>query len=821
MLGFTGSSSKATKQQKATPRKTAQQTIPYKFVYGGDSEPDGIIETSAGVLTRTYRIADVSYTDVGDEKQDSLLKMYESMLNSFDHNNSYEITINKSREDMTLFEKEVLMPLQYDDEYYDTLREENNEMMRTNLAEGTNNTKTDIYLTVAVEAEDLSDAKKKFLTSEKTINTSLTKINGKALKPVSLTERLELLYNIYNNGHEEDFSRERIIKGKKVKALDFDNMMKMKYSTKDIIAPPSFQFEKNYMMLGDRYARAMYLKNIPTWLSSVLINTIAEVPAQMVVSMHFQPIEQQKAVDFAQAQYTNIGGDVVKAQQNLTKNGGSPDLIPPKLKTAYDDSTELLDSLTNRNMTLLHTTVVCLVFADTLEDLNTFTTMIKNRAKTLVCQMETLTTQQEQGLNAVLPLCVNNLYVHKVFTSNTASAIQPFSEEKFNHKGGLSYGYNTNSREIIRINKQILPNQNSVILGVPGGGKSVTAKLEMEQIFLNRPNSQIIVIDPEGEYRGICAKFKGQVVTVAPGSTSHINPLDLDMTPDEDGERSPLSEQISYITSLCEIMCNSAGFSGEYKGIIDNALTQLYTPYIEELKKRGIYIDRDICPTLKDFHQLLKNSNDPSARRLAKEIEVYCTGHSDMFAYKTNIDPDSKMIVYDIFSLGQNMLPLGMSVCMNAIWNKMISNKGKGISTFLYVDEFYLMLRNIGTAQYLQMIWKRARKWMGVPTGLTQNVGDLIKNEYGQAIILTSSMIVMLKQSAFDCAQLASPQLCNLSPDQMEYVIHAGVGQGLIKIGDSVVPYTNRVPTSSELYRLISTKSAEAEKATASLEKAV
>lgn len=705
-----GSLEKVLKKKAGLPDKvpdTVQNTIPYIRVYDDKYTNGGIIETEEGKFTKSYYLADANYSNKDPETQDEILIALENILNSFNHSNSYEITINNRTIDQEEFNKQVLM--EYTQDGFDDLRVQHNTILLDKMMEGKNNLKAEKYLTIGVPASSVRDSMDMFSLIEHELHLQFKKINDVGIVPIPLVERLEIFHDIYNVGTEGNFK----------KTFNLDAMLKQGITTKDLIGPSSFDFKKpNMFKMGDTYGRVLFLNAIPAALVSHLMESLSSISTNMLLSAHYEAISQDKAVSFASGQITNIGGDVVKAQKNLSRAGASPDLISPKLATAEKDAKELLADLTEGNQKLFHVTVVAVVFAQNEADLNLYTEQIQTKAKTAVCSLKVLDLQQEQGLNTALPLATNSLKTHRIMTSETASAVQPFSTQEIQVKGGFYYGMNPLSKNLIIYNRASGNNQNGVILGSPGAGKSFAAKLEMYQTNLNTTNSQTFVIDPEREYVALANRLSGKVFPITPGGNIHVNPLDLNITRGDNADGDPFAAKVDYVIALCERMLGGRSeLSGYMKGIIDNTLTELYQPYIDSLEKRGITIDTEICPTLKDFYTALTTRKEAEARNLASAIQMYCTGTLDLFAYHTNISTDEKFIVYDISNIGTNLWELAMQICLNDIWNRMIANKARSVRTWFYIDEFYLLLQQPSTAQYLQMVWKRARKWMGTPTG--------------------------------------------------------------------------------------------------------
>lgn len=808
-----GSTNKLESFQKLVVRankkgaQSVQESIPYKRVYEDTNTNGGVIEVENGLFTKSYVLGDTNYSDAGEEKQEQILQIFEKILNSFAINTHYEITLNNRTIDQEEFNKRVL--IEYQNDKYDKIRAEQNELILDKMQEGKNNTRVEKYITVGVPAENIKEAMEYFGDVERELDIKIKKINGRGLNGMvlSLKDRLEILHDIYNVGKEGSFAG----------MYNLNTIMSQGITTKDIIGPSYMNFSKaDYIQIDDKFARTLYLKALPEKLSSSVLESLMRVATNIVLSVHYEIQPQDKAVSFASAQVTNIGGEVVKAQKNLSKSGASGDLISPKLNTAYNDSRFLLDALTNGSQSLFHVTVVATVFADTKEDLDLYTEQFKTRAKDVLCTMDILRMQQEQGFNSCLPLANNVIEAHRIMTTSAAAALQPFSTQELQIKGGFYYGLNQHSKNLIIYNRGIARNRNGVILGKPGGGKSFAAKMEMLQAYLSGEDCQIYIIDPEREYVSLGKELDATIIKIQPDTTGEgprLNPLDLDITKGDEGD--PVSEKIDFVISLVETMTGGRNeLNGYAKSIIDNTLQSLYAPYIAELTKTGKTIDTSICPTLADFYDALKARREPEAQNLAMSIQMYCKGSLNLFASRTNIDTNNRMVIYDTKHIGSNLQELGMQICLNDIWNRMISNKAKNIRTYFYVDEFYLLLRQLSAAKYLEMIWKRARKWQGVPTGITQNVSDLIHSEQGNTILKTSDFALIMPQAFEDRYALAT--IFQISDELQQYITDGAgntSGEGLIYTSSSIVPFENHIPNTSPIYKILSTKAEDDESA--------
>lgn len=778
--------------------KTVQQSIPYLRVYDDTRTMGGIIETEEGQFSKSYLLADANFSDAGEDRQEEILEILEKIFNSFSPENSYEITAFNRTIDQESFNKKILMD--YSNDGYDDLRIKHNELLLDKMQEGRNNLKTERYLTISLKATSIKEAVDKFASIERDLTVKFKQINQNGIEALSLKERLEVLHDLYNMGKEGEFD----------KFFDLETISKQGLKTKDFIGPSCIDTShSDYLIMDGVYSKTLFLKSIPSKLTTILIESLMDIATNVVTSVHYEVQPQEKAASFASAQVTNIGGEIAKAQKSLSKAGVSPDLISQKLDVAQKDAKQLLAAITEESQSLFHATLVATIFAPNLEDLKLYTEQIRSRAKGFMCNLDVLRMQQEQAFNTMLPLGVNHVSTHRILTTKSVVALQPFSTQELQVKNGFYYGLNQLSKNLVIYNRSKSTNQNGVILGAPGGGKSFAAKMEMYQAYLNTKDTQIFIIDPEREYESLGKELGATIIPIMPGGEYHINPLDLDITPDNDGD--PFATKVDFVICMVERMLGGRNeLNGYIKGIIDNTLQELYSPYIQELQKRGQTLNTEICPTLRDFYDALRSRKEAEAKNLAQSIQMYCTGTLNLFASHTNIDTSKRMIIYDTKNIGTNLKELGMQICLNDIWNRMISNRKKNIRTWFYIDEFYLLLHQPSAAQYLQMVWKRARKWMGSPTGITQNVSDLLNSEEGYAILQTSDFALLLKQAPLDRASLA--KIYNISEEQQEYInTNAGSGTGLIIASGTIIPFENIVPSSSDIYKLLSTKAEDAE----------
>lgn len=780
--------------------KTVQQSIPYERVY-----KNGIIETETGVFTKSYLLNDVNFQIATQEEQENIFCLYGDLLNTFGAEIGVEITIYNRNIDQEKFCQNTMLKPKHDSLNY--LREEYNQMLIDKMSEGRNNMKKEKYLTLRINAENIDEAISIFNRLDGEVSSAVKKITGSDNPPMTTIERLNVLYDIYNIGNENAFLRKAKIDGHEATTFNFEHIKQLGLTTKDVIGPEGMHFDAQYFMVGDKYARTLYLDNLPTFLSTELLSDMSNAPCNMLVSVHFESLRQDKSIALVRNQIVNINSNVIEAQKRASKGGWDPNLVSPNLMNAQNEAARLMQDMTRRNQKLFLVTAVATIFADTKEELDKLTEDLQTSISKHLCQLKKLFYQQEQAFATSLPLGINKLEVKRLLTTESAAVFIPFSAQELSSPDGMYYGLNAVSKNMILYNRLSSRNYNGVILGTPGSGKSFSAKREIVNVLLNT-DDEVFILDPEREYAALAMLLGGEVVRIAAGSTTYVNPLDMDMRYGEtdDGSSDPVTLKSDFIISLCEtIIGGRYGLSPIQRSVIDRCVKQIYKPYIEYMAKtNNKTIDYDRMPTLIDFYNLLMAQPEPEAQQIALSLELYCTGSLDNFAHKTNVNTHSRFVIYDIKDLGSGMKEMGLQVCLDAIWNKIIANHAQGKKTWFYLDEFYLLTQTDSSAKFLQQIWKRARKWGGIPTGITQNVEDLLASKEARTIISNSDFVMMLNQAPLDRVELA--KMLNISPTQISYITNSDPGQGLIYNGKTIVPFIDKFPTDTKLYRVMTTK---------------
>ena len=780
--------------------KNVRDTIPFR----GIMPKNGIIETYPGTFTKTYHIEDINFSISPDEDQLLIFQHFIDMLNSFNENIKWEFSIfNHEINKKKTIEDIRILPQK---DGLNNLRRETNSILLSNLKKGNNSMKKDKMLTIAIEDRDAKHAAMQFKNIDNMVSQKIRKISGYDSKPYNSQERIQLLYNIYNQDSDYRLAT-GIYNNEEVFKLDY--LEKCGLSVKDIVGPSSFDFspngKKDIFMIGDMYAQTVYLDRIASSINSSFMADLCAIPTNMLLSSHFETIDNAKAVKLVRGQLSSIEAQVSSASKRNSEEGyfGA---LPPDLERAQSSARSLMEDITTRDQNIFYITFTITVFARTYEDLVENVKLIKSTAEKHMCAFKPLKYQQEFAFNTSLPLCRNDLFVNRLYPSDSAGIFIPYDTQEIMQKNAIFYGLNQVSKSMIMYDRCTGDNYNGLIFGYSGSGKSFTAKWEMISVLLRRPNAQVFVIDPQGEYNPLVKALNGQEIILAPGSRSYINPLDLDLSDAQSGDVDPITMKSDYIVSMFEVILGKGRSLGPiHIAIIDKAVKRIYRAYIDDMNRSGQTFDREKCPTLADLYHELDTMKDESyeAGQLADIISTYAIGSFDLFAHRTNIETNSRFVLYNTAQLGTGAKELGLHICINDVWNRMIANSKKDIYTWFYIDEFHILLESEGSTKFLRRIWKMARKWLGVPTGIMQNTEDLLRGEDSRAIFNNTSFIIMLKEPMMDRQNLQ--QLLNLSVSQLEYITESDKGSGLLYNGKVTIPFENRIEKNTEIYKIMST----------------
>ena len=760
---------------------TAQQTIPYLRMH-----PDGICQATDALYTKTIQFQDINYQLAQNEDKTAIFDGWCDFLNYFDSSIHFQFSFLNLSASIEEFEQSILIPDQNDD--FDDIREEYANMLRGQLAKGNNGLSKTKFITFGIEAENLRTAKPRLERIENDLLNSFKRL-GVAADPLSGKDRLKLLHSIYHLDGQERF------------LFDWNWLPLSGLSTKDYIAPSSFDFsESRNFRMGKRNCSVSFLQILAPELNDRMLADFLSMDNSLVVTLHIQSIDQTSAIKTIKRKITDLDRMKIEEQKKAVRSGYDMDIIPSDLATYGGEAKKLLQDLQSHNERMFLVTFLIINTADGKQQLDNNIFQAQGIAQKYNCQLVRLDFQQEAALNSSLPLGHNQIEIQRGLTTSSTAIFVPFTtQELFQREGEpLYYGLNALSNNLIMVDRKALKNPNGLILGTPGSGKSFSAKREIANAFLITQDD-ITICDPEGEYYPLVERLQGQVIKISPTSGHYINPMDINLNYSED--ESPLSLKSDFILSLCELIVGGRdGLQPIEKTVIDRCVRMVYQAYLNEPKPENV-------PILGDLHRILLEQPEKEARLIATALEIYISGSLNVFNHRTNVDIQNRLVCFDIKELGKQLKKLGMLIVQDQVWGRVTANRAEGRSTRYYIDEFHLLLKEEQTAAYSVEIWKRFRKWGGIPTGITQNVKDLLSSREIENIFENSDFVYMLNQAGGD-RQILAKQL-NISPHQLSYVTHSGEGEGLLFYGNVILPFADRFPKDTELYRIMTTKPAE------------
>ena len=775
--------SKGNTASKKEKKITAQQSIPYR-----EMGKDGICRVEDGYYSKTIRFYDINYQLAQNEDKNAIFENWCDFLNYFDSTIHFQLSFINHHSNMTEYEDVIRIKKQNDS--FDDLRTEFAQMLRNQLAKGNNGLVRTKYLTFGIEADNIREAKPKLERIETDILNNF-KILGVSAYPLNGVERLQIMYETFNQDSKVPFQ------------FSYDDVLRTGLNTKDYIAPSSFLFKngKDFRM-GDTMGAVSYLQILAPELTDKMLAEFLEMDCNLLVNLHIQSIDQMKAIKLVKAKVTDINRMKIEEQKKAVRSGYDMDIIPSDLNTYGGEAKRLLEDLQSRNERMFLVTVVFLNTAKDKQELENVVFQTAGIAQKYNCALKRLDYQQEPGLMSCLPLGKNWIPIKRALTTTSTAIFVPFTtQELFMAGESIYYGLNALSNNLIMADRKKLKNPNGLIVGTPGAGKSFAAKREITNVFIVTKDD-IIICDPEGEYFPLVRAFKGQVIRISPNSHDYINPMDINLNYADDDD--PLSLKSDFILSLCELIVGGKnGLEPVEKTIIDRCVRMVYQDYLEDPVPEKM-------PILEDLYNLLRKQEEAEAQRLATALEIYVNGSLKVFNHRTNVELNNRLVCFDIKDLGKQLKKLGMLIVQDQVWNRVTINRSVHKSTRYYIDEFHLLLKEEQTAAYSVEIWKRFRKWGGIPTGITQNVKDLLASREIENIFENSDFILMLNQASGD-RQILAKQL-NISPHQLSYVTNSGAGEGLIFYGNTIIPFKDRFDSSLMLYALMSSKPEDVEK---------
>ena len=767
---------KQDKEKIKVPR-FVQDIIPVKAIY-----EDGLFLVGKNKYSKSYKFLDINYAVASREDKEAMFLEYSELLNSLDTGSTAKITINNRRINKLDFEKKILLKDAGDD--LDKFRKEYNTMLDSQ-SKTANEIVQEKILTISVYKKTKEEARSYFSRIGADLSNHFSALGSKCIE-LDAKERLRIAHDFYRTGEETAFT------------FDIHEHMKLGHDFRDMICPDSAKFRSDYFQIGNRYGKVLFLKSYASFIKDSMVMELTELNKNMMLSIDIIPIPMDEAVKEAENRRLGIETNITNWQRRQNANNNWNSVIPYDLEQQRIESKDFLDDLITRDQRMFVSVLTMVITEETPEKLEILSDAIEQIAGKNMCQMGILRYQQLDGLETVLPFGVRKINALRTLTTESLAVFIPFKVQEIRHENGVFYGQNTISKNMIMVDRKQLLNGNSFILGVSGSGKSFTAKQEITSIKLREPDADIIIVDPEREYSPLVNALGGEVIKISATSDNHINAMDMNS---EYGDgANPVILKSEFILSLCEQLIGSGNLGPKQKSIIDRCTASVYRIF-----QQGNY--QGIPPTLQDFREELLKQEEPEAKEIALAIELFTNGSLNTFALNTNVDTSNKLICYDILDLGKQLLPIGMLVVLDSILNRITANRTKGKNTYIFIDEIYLLFQYEYSANFLFTLWKRVRKYGAYATGITQNVEDLLQSHTARTMLANSEFIIMLNQAYIDRLELG--KLLNISDEQMSFITNVGAGEGLMRVGSANVPFVNRFPKNTELYRLMTTKPGE------------
>ena len=755
---------------------SAQDSIPYLQI-----RVDGICQVTPTHFTKTIQFRDINYQLSDNEDKQAIFDGWCDFLNYFDSSIKFQFSFVN----LTALRESFVRAIPLRSDQFESIQRELSKIIEEQQAKGNNGIVKTKYLTFGIDADNIRSAKPRLERIETDILNNFKRL-GVSAEVLNGQERLRVLHDILRMDTPEPFT------------FRWEDLPRSGLSTKDYIAPSSFLFNraKDFRM-GRKFASVSFLQILAPELSDRILKDFLDIESNIVVNIHVQSVDQVSAIKTIKRTITDLDKSKIEEQKKAVRAGYDMDIIPSDLATYGAEAKKLLADLQSRNQRMFLVTFLILNTADTKRQLDNNVFQTNSIAQKYNCQLTQLDYQQEEGMVSSLPLGLNQIEIQRGLTSSGVAIFVPFTTQELfqDSPEALYYGINALSNNIIMVDRKLLKNPNGLILGTPGSGKSFSAKREISNVFL-ATDDDIMICDPEGEYFPLVQRLEGQVIKISPTSKHHINPMDINLNYSD--EENPLSLKSDFILSLCELIVGGKdGLKPVEKTIIDRCVRMVYQDYLNDPKPENM-------PILGDLYDCLRRQEEKEAQFVATALEIYVTGSLNVFNHQTDVDVSNRVVCYDIKELGKQLKKIGMLIVQDQVWNRVTINREASKATRYYIDEFHLLLKEEQTAAYSVEIWKRFRKWGGIPTGITQNVKDLLASREVENIFENSDFIYMLNQAAGDRKILA--QQLGISPHQLSYVTHSNAGEGLLFYGDTIVPFVDNFPKDTELYRLMTTR---------------
>lgn len=756
------------KEKFKIPRRV-QEVIPIKVIY-----PDGIFLVRKNVYSKTFKFTDINYAVASREDKEALFLEYSELLNSLDSGATTKLTINNHRLNKAAFEKSILIPLKEDG--LDLYRKEYNQML-LDKATTTNSMLQEKYVTISISRKKYKEARTYFTRVGTELMAHFSRLGSRCTE-MDMEERLRVLHDFYRTGEEDAFY------------FDLKKTLQKGHDFRDYICPDAMSFHSDYFTIGGRFGRVLYLKEYASFIKDSMINELTDLDRNLMLSIDIIPMPTDEAVREVENRLLGVETNITNWQRKQNENNNFSAVVPYDMEQQRKEAKEFLDDLTTRDQRMMFGLLTLVHTADTRESLDADTEALLTTARKHLCQFAIARFQQLDALNTALPIGHRRLDAVRTLTTESMAVLMPFRVQEIMDQRGIYYGENAISHNLIMCNKENLLNQSAFLLGVPGSGKSFSAK-ELIVFLALATDDDILVCDPENEYVSLVEALGGEAIRIAAGSEDHINALDMVEGYGENND--PIIDKSEFVLSLFEQL-DKDGLGAKEKSIIDRCVAYVYSDY-----QRGGEL-----PTLCVLREKLKEQPEPEAQELALELELFTDGSLNAFSHETNVDTQNRIVVYDIMDLGRQLKTMGLLVITDAMLNRVTENWRRGKRTHIFIDEFHVLFENEYSAAFFNSAWRRFRKRNAFPTAITQNVEYLLDSVSASTMLSNSEFIVMLNQAPSDRQKLGN--LLNISQEQMSYITNADAGCGLIKYGSALVPFVNRFPQKTKLYKLMTTK---------------
>ena len=750
--------------------KRVQEVIPIKRIWS-----DGIFLAGTRYC-KSFKFTDINYMVASEAEQKKMFLSYAALVNSLDCGATTKITINNRHLNRKNFEDSVLMKMEYDG--LDLFRDEYNTVIMDKATAG-NGIIQEKYVTVSVCKKNIAEARAYFTRVGAELSAKFAALGAKATE-LDAMERLRILHDFYRSGEEVYFH------------FDMQDMMRKGHDFRDYICPDSIEKHSDYLMLGGKFARVIYLKDYAAFISDQFVNKLTDQSRSMMLSIDIVPVATDEAVREVERKMLGVETNITNWQRRQNANNNFSATVPYDMEIQRKETKEYMYDLTGRDQRMVLAVLTMIHLADTKEQLDADTEALLKVGADHVCQMAVMRYQQLDGMNTALPIGTRKIDTFRTMTTESLAAFMPFKVQEIQEPGGIYIGENAVSRNLILCNMDNLMNQSMMLLGIPGSGKSFFAKLLIIAIALSTKDD-IVILDPEGEYSPLVKALGGSVIRFAVGGTDWLNAMDME---NGYGEGSPVAFKSQFIMSLLK-QVDPEGIGPHQKSIIDRCVAQV----CKEKKQTNI------VATLCTVREKLLEQPEPEAQDIALTMELYTSGSLDIFAHETNVDTKNRIISYDIHDLSEDLKQPGFVTITDAMLNRVNFNWAQGKKTHVIVDEFHIAYENEYSGNFFTSAWRQFRKRNASPVAITQNVDYLLDAPQARSMLSNSEFIVMLNQAEKDQERLS--QLLNISPEQMRYVNESEAGSGLLRYGNALVPFINKFPMNTELYRLITTRPGE------------